>query len=445
MTDHDDPTARPRLESGRELDRSIELTRRQLDELEQSTGKLGRGTKIEEALAALSVTLEELEVTAEELRAQNDELVETRGQAERERRRAQQLFDMAPEPCLVTDLTGAIQAANRQAERALGRHVGELDGKPLPVLVHASDRTPVRVLLRNIEDGPVRNISVRIEPRDRPARRMALSVRRTTDVDGSPRLLWQLTDGALHDAARSQLQRDADRATSPAEDVRRWQATLLGASAHDLRTPLQVIGGSIETLLEHWGQLDADSGRAILEAAQAQTAKLGRVLQTLMDVSRLGLQSDRVQRERVTLRDLVDRVVTDTGADQEHQVLVDVDSDLVVLVDPDQTERIVGNLVGNALAHTPAGTTITVRATTDADAPSTLELVVEDDGPGVPDEMTDLVFEPFASLDRDARGSGLGLAIVAMFAAFHGGDARVGRAVSGGARFTVRLADAVPG
>lgn len=445
MTPHEDEPVRPRRSGGAELDRLVELSRRQFDTLLDTTGKLGAGSTAEEALAALSLTLEELELTAEELRARNEELTADRRMLEQERQRFRELFDMAPEAYLVTDVSGVILHANRQAGRLLGRDVGELVGELLAVFVHGDDRGDLRSLLDQIEEGPVRGIDLRVEPLGGGTTPVALTVRRGTEPDGEPELRWVLTDGGAHALARSELRdqlREARAELADRDHVSRWQGTMLGAASHDLRTPLGVITGTIETMLEHWDDLSQDKGRELLEAAHAQSGKLRGVLRGLLELSQLQLQSGRTNRQTVRVRELVDLTLAtlDTAS---HAVEVDVAPSIVADVDPDQVTRIVENLVANAVRHTPTDSTVRVIATADDDDPTALVLTVEDDGPGIADEHKDLVFEPFVHLD-DEGGSGLGLAIVAMFAAFHGGRAWVEDGDGGGARFRVLLPNGFP-
>jgi signal transduction histidine kinase len=115
---------------------------------------------------------------------------------------------------------------------------------------------------------------------------------------------------------------------------------------------------------------------------------------------------------------------------------VEVDAeDGLADVDPVHVERIVENLVANAVRHTPAGTCVRVGVRYESGA---VVITVADEGPGVPPEVRDVVFEPFRQGGR-GNGLGIGLSLVARFAALHGGTATVGDREGGGAVFTVRL------
>jgi signal transduction histidine kinase len=119
--------------------------------------------------------------------------------------------------------------------------------------------------------------------------------------------------------------------------------------------------------------------------------------------------------------------------------LVEEGPDVIAQVDAPKVERILDNLVRNALRHTPVGTNVWVRVEQeDGDA----VLSVEDDGPGVPGIARERIFEPFergAAGIATGPGSGLGLAIVSRFARLHGGTAIVEEREGGGAAFRVRL------
>jgi signal transduction histidine kinase len=105
-----------------------------------------------------------------------------------------------------------------------------------------------------------------------------------------------------------------------------------------------------------------------------------------------------------------------------------------VAVDPDHLGRMLENLVGNAVRHTPSGTPVRIRSEA---SPETVSVTVEDEGPGVPDHLKDAVFDRFKTGSDGARGTGIGLWVVARLAEVHGGRAWVEDRVGGGASFRV--------
>ena len=112
--------------------------------------------------------------------------------------------------------------------------------------------------------------------------------------------------------------------------------------------------------------------------------------------------------------------------------------DLTMWADAAQLERILDNLISNAVTHTPAGTKIVIEA---REFDGRIELVVDDDGPGVPEAMRVRVFAAYVRGEKaaDRPGTGLGLFLVQQFAQFHGGTARCLQSTRGGARFVVTL------
>ncbi len=115
-----------------------------------------------------------------------------------------------------------------------------------------------------------------------------------------------------------------------------------------------------------------------------------------------------------------------------------VEADRVLVdVDPGKVERVIDNLLINAARHTPMGTAVFVRIVA---RPGAVMLTVEDDGPGIPDELKTALFEPFRQGEGSAgRGMGIGLSLVQRFAELHGGAAHIEDGESGGARFVVTL------
>ena len=138
---------------------------------------------------------------------------------------------------------------------------------------------------------------------------------------------------------------------------------------------------------------------------------------------------------------MISDAVTDFGAiDPERAIVVEGKLHSKVLGDDHQLAQVFSNLLANARMHTPAGTTVTIRMHED---PGMAVIDVIDDGPGLPDDATEKVFDRFYRVDtsraRKSGGSGLGLAIVAAIVAEHGGAVAAANEPGRGAKFTVRL------
>jgi PAS domain S-box-containing protein len=215
--------------------------------------------------------------------------------------------------------------------------------------------------------------------------------------------------------------------------------TFLEAVSHDLRTPLTSILGSALTLEQTRLDLPRADALDLVRRIATNARKLERLLGDLLDLDRLQRGIVGPQRRAVDLATLIATGVAETENPARRRIEVDVEP-ATVSVDAAKVERILENLLSNALRHTPPGARIWVRARAD-DGGCTI--VVEDDGPGVPDGFKDAVFEPFrqapGSSSGHAPGVGIGLSLVRRFAELHGGRAWVADREGGGASFHVRL------
>src|ERR671919_589149 len=130
---------------------------------------------------------------------------------------------------------------------------------------------------------------------------------------------------------------------------------------------------------------------------------------------------------------LVERVVNDSELRSEREIIVDAD-DVVAEIDESKVERIVQNLLTNDVRHTPDGARVCVSARADGDG---VVILVDDEGPGVPAERREAIFDPFNKRSDDGPGVGIGLSLVRRFAELHGGRAWVESGEAGGASLRV--------
>src|SRR5438874_8398888 len=178
----------------------------------------------------------------------------------------------------------------------------------------------------------------------------------------------------------------------------------------------------------------------MLDRLAANAHKLERLLSDLLDMDRIARGVLEPKLGHVDIGDLTRRVARDTDVG-DRRVTVDSRS-VFVIADGAKIERIVENLLVNAARHTPEGTSIWMRVEPEAQG---VVLVVEDDGPGVPDDLKRTVFEPFRQgtrINTHHPGTGIGLSLVADFARLHGGEAWVEDRSGGGASFHVFLPSA---
>lgn len=207
-------------------------------------------------------------------------------------------------------------------------------------------------------------------------------------------------------------------------------------ASHELRSPLSTVRAAAE-LIEREGA--SERSTRLADEIVAETDRMDELIGDLLELSRLD-EDRRGSTEPVDLIALVTAEVERIGRNVDCPIeLVTEPNPVVIEAAPRQIRRLVTNLVDNACRHAGSRVVVTAAPGSDGDA----VLVVDDDGPGIPSDRREQIFERFSRLDesrgRRAGGSGLGLALVKAIADRHGASIDVGRAELGGARFAVRF------
>ncbi|WP_427168181.1 HAMP domain-containing sensor histidine kinase [Streptomyces sp. C1-1] len=227
--------------------------------------------------------------------------------------------------------------------------------------------------------------------------------------------------------------------TERRERLEEQRKAMVSDIAHELRSPLTNIRGWLEVTRD--GVVDPDP--ALLGSLHEESLVLQRIIDDLQDLAAADAGTLRLHREPVRAEELLDQVaaahrVAAGAADVE--VRTDVEGDPWLDADPVRMRQALGNLVSNALRHTPAGGTVTVAARRDGDD---VVFTVTDTGSGIAADDLPHVFERFwraeKSRSRRTGGSGLGLPIVRHLVAAHGGTATAQSEPGRGAAFTLRL------
>lgn len=254
-------------------------------------------------------------------------------------------------------------------------------------------------------------------------------------LTGISLLVAALRDSALKERALARQEHATAVRLRALNDLK---DTLLHAVSHDLKGPMTAILGSAGMLrrADELG-LPPDDRASLVAAIEGGGNRLLRLVTDLLDLDRIDRGVLEPDRRLVDVADLVERVVAEVSAELETEIDRDL-TPLTISVDGAKVERIVDNLVRNAFKHTPLGTRVHVAVRREADGAL---LVVEDEGPGVPDGLKRVIFEPFAQGEAGDRagGVGIGLSLVARFARLHGGRAWVEDRPGGGASFRVFL------
>ena len=221
-----------------------------------------------------------------------------------------------------------------------------------------------------------------------------------------------------------QLAEAFNRMAGEMEGLERLRRDLVANVSHELKTPISALRAHLENLLD--GVEEADP--ALLQVMLQQAERLTRLVEQLLDLSRLESGDVPLELEPVEIAPLVQRVVSEVEVawpDQARAITVsnEVPTQLPpVAADRERIHQVLFNLLDNAFRFTPAGGRVTVRAVRDN---GSCEVSVEDTGPGIPKEHIPLVFERFYRVDpsrsRNDGGTGIGLAIARSVVEAHGG------------------------
>jgi NtrC-family two-component system sensor histidine kinase KinB len=331
------------------------------------------------------------------------------------------LFD----PVLVTDSHGRLTRINPAAERLFGTRA-DVVGKPIGEV--ARDPRVVQAV------GDVLRLQTAVAS-ESPAAVMPLA------VEGSHRA-YRVRSTPMHDADNRLV-----GAVTLLEDIThlneisRLKSEFIAAASHELRTPLTSVQMGIHLLLEDAGSNLTERQQEILAVCRADTGRLDRLMRELLDLSKL--ESGDVVPVRAAIRPSA--VVRDAAESLRLQVEargirldVDASPDLPpVLADRGQIERVIGNLVTNAMRATADGGTITVAAARQGDD---VAVSVIDTGAGIRREYLTRIFEPFVQVPGAAAGgAGLGLTLSRRIVEAHGGQLRVESEPGRGTTFTFTI------
>ncbi|WP_436536109.1 DUF4118 domain-containing protein [Actinoplanes sp. HUAS TT8] len=214
--------------------------------------------------------------------------------------------------------------------------------------------------------------------------------------------------------AATALQQDRLRAEAaaakPLAEADKMRTALLAAVSHDLRTPLASAKASIAGLRSTEVQFDEQDRAELLATAEESLDKLDRLVANLLDMSRLQAGALGVSPIDVGTEEIIPRALDDLGPDGRRVTVLPSDDVPLIRTDPGLLERVLANLVANALRYSPPDRPPMITASAHAD---TVQIRVIDHGPGIPEDRWDDVFRPFQRLgDRDNHtGVGLGLAL----------------------------------
>jgi PAS domain S-box-containing protein len=361
------------------------------------------------------------------------------------------IVDSSDDAIIGKTLEGVITSWNAGAERIFGYTAAEMIGRPIHRLVPTDRRYEVAEILDAIRrgEGVEHHETERIR-KDGTRIHVSLTVSPIRDasgaVVGASKIARDVTDRKLAEAVREELLAVAEQARAQAEAASRAKDEFLAMLGHELRNPLSAVRNAVIT-----AQLDERRRKPALEIARRQTEQLARLLDDLLDVSRITQGRIVLRRERLYLADVIARAVETTRGlveDLGHTLEVSLPAEaLCVDGDPTRLEQVVVNLVSNAAKYTP-GPGGRIELGVEREGPEAV-LRVRDNGVGIDPALLPRIFDLFVqgerNVDRREGGLGIGLTVVRRLVEMHGGriEAR-SQGRGAGSEFVVRLPALAP-
>jgi PAS domain S-box-containing protein len=419
-----------------------------------------------DADAELVAALEELNVAEEELRAQHESLLDAHHSLERERERYRTLFELAPDPYIVTDENGVIEEANAAAATLLGVVSSKLEAKSLFKYMDSESRQGIRPLLTQLySSGRVDKVQLVFRSTEGVTTRVEATMSLSRRGDGTASFCWLLRDiterlriedsiNALNRALNARVaQRTRElelalegeqEARREAEAANRIKTELFARLSHEFRTPLHAVSGYLEILQQNiHGGLTSDQRHDVERIHQAQE-HLMALVNMILDFAKLEGGPIELSMAEIPIEETL------RGADAllEPQFAKKTisythhpgDPGLTVFADREKVQQIILNLLANAMRFTPSGGSVDLDWRIEDDS---VIVRVRDTGPGIPDEKAEQIFEPFVQLREPGSvpsgGTGLGLAISRDLARAMGGDVSVKSSIGAGSVFTLTL------
>ena len=344
-----------------------------------------------------------------------------------ERRRAEQttallgaIVDSSDDAIISKDLNGIITSWNTGAQLLFGYTSSEAVGQSITMLIpadrldeenHILERLKAGARVDHFETIRVRKDGLRLE--------VSLTISPVKSADGhiigASKIARDITE-------RRRVEEALQHAKQTAEAASRAKDEFLAMLGHELRNPLGAIGGAV-SVLNLRGKADDETAQ-LQEIIRRQAAHLARLLDDLLDVTRLATGKIELQRRPVDLQTVAEgalRSLAEGGKAAQHTISF-TGQTLWVDGDPTRLEQVIFNLLDNAVKYTPPGGRIVVTIVVEGDC---AVLRIADTGVGMTEDVVSRVFEPFAqahqTLDRARGGLGLGLTLVKRLVELHGG------------------------
>ncbi len=357
----------------------------------------------------------------------------------------------ASDAIVTTDQDGKVNLMNPAAESLLGITKSQALGKKLaglfPITAQRASRHPVRKALRENVVVPIKeNACLVVGNGDAvPISGNAAPIRDDGDIATGVVLSFRDI------SERKKSERDLAEALDKARESDRLKSQLLSTVSHELHTPLAAIKGFATTLLDQGDKLERSEQREFLEEIDAASDRLNRLINHLLDFSRMEAGMLPVRPVPTDISEIVSGSLSHfrIRAPQRH-IFLNIPADLPeVSADPRRLREVLDNVLDNVLKYTPPNAHISIQCEeiTEGLCP-TVQICVRDEGPGIPEELLERIFEPFHQPYEigglKTSGVGLGLAISRGILDAHHGRIWAESAEGAGAAFYITLPSAIP-
>lgn len=359
--------------------------------------------------------------------------------------RFRNLFENAVDPILLLDRSGKIILANKKVEELSGYKRKELVGKHF---VRTGLLTPKSALI-TIKNFAARMLGAEIKPYEieivTKSRGIiygeinAAPIKEDGKIIGDLVIIRDITERKRLEEELRKSHEALKKAFEELRELDRKKDEFISMAAHELKTPLAAISGFSQLLKSESIISNKEVREKYLEIIEKETKRLAKLVDDMLDLSRIDLGTIKIEIKRVNLYKLVQRIRDEVENEVKKKglkLILKLEKDLpIVTTDEDKLHRIILNLVSNAIKYTPKGK-ITIHALRKNDF---IQFCVEDTGIGIPKKYLQKIFERFFQIEspytRAHKGSGLGLSICKELVKLLGGKIWVESKVGKGSKF----------
>lgn len=361
----------------------------------------------------------------------SDRIAQRTTELQAEKDRTQAILDTAGEGIFFTDTTGKILYANEAIANQSGYLVNELIGRPIDEFYQPATTDSARRTLAHLR----KHIEHKREWRGEIECTQRNGTPYTVSVNITP-----LTDNLSSQSGFVAVQADITHL----KEVERLKTEFVSNVSHELRTPLT----NIKTYLTLLRRGKPEKAERYLDVLTHETERLERLIQDLLDLSRLDTESTVMTLQLVSLTAVVEEIlpIIQNKAHQHTLIWNPPPTDLHIMADSQHLQQAISRLAHNAIAYTPSDGTIVLTAGQDDSQPAMIYLSIRDNGPGLTPEDQEHLFERFfrgsAALETRRPGTGLGLPISQEIINRHRGHIEAHNNPDQGATFTIWLPQA---